>query len=616
MNDETQMYEPQGSSVEAAMLKFLITHEVPVVEMMQQRDKNAIRHAFIPFSPSRKLMTVAYQTNGPDSPVEVIVKGAPEVVIPLCSAQMDSNSTPQRFNGEGTDGEDLLAGTVSHMAQGGVTSEDGNLPTSVKPFVYAYKMMDLNEFLALKEANNFEDEQSKLSLESNLTLVAAFGLEDPLRAETIRTVEELKGSTNVRILSGDHRETVVKVASELGIIDGTNPEENVMSGIEFRQTCSQYSRLTTNPADGEPTYDFVGEPGSAEYKANAKAFKDNLKTKVCALYRAAPEDKHMFVALQKRTKAVCAMTADGINDARALQEASVGFGMGSGCAVAKDSSDIIITDDNFRSLFNSIRWGRNIYDNCRKFIQFQLTINISCLFIVILGGATTGMSPFSVIQLLWINLIMDVLAAIALGTEAPGPELKKDRIKVTDSLILPIMWRTVTSQCTYQAIVMIVMLYAGPTMFDIQYNLVQEPLRDSEGPTNRLVHYTLLFQCFVMMNLFNMWNCRVLSGEIDKEWNIFAGFWRNWYFLIIFLIELNAQYFMIGYAWVGVIFQTAPLTFGMQLTAVLLGLGSWIIAAAVKATPYEWTRIFPQIAEKDDGSDPASRLVARGSGQF
>lgn len=163
---------------------------------------------------------------------------------------------------------------------------------------------------------------------------------------------------------------------------------------------------------------------------------------------------------------------------------------------------------------------------------------------------------------------------------------------------------------------MIIMLYAGPTMFDIPYHLVKEPLRLDGGPSPRLVHYTLLFQCFVMMNLFNMFNCRVVSGEKEKEYNIFANIHKNWYFLIILMIELNAQFFMIGYSWAGIMFQTAPLTFSMQLTAVLLGLGSWIVAAAVKATPFRYTEIFPHMAEKDDGSDPASKLVSRGSNQL
>lgn len=108
---------------------------------------------------------------------------------------------------------------------------------------------------------------------------------------------------------------------------------------------------------------------------------------------------------------------------------------------------------------------------------------------------------------------MDVLAALALGTEAPAEQLKKSRNKVTDDLIIPVMWRTISSQVVYQLIVMIIMLYAGPTMFDIPYNLVKEPLRIDSGPSPRLIHYTLLFQCFVMMNLFNMVNCRVISGE-------------------------------------------------------------------------------------------------------
>lgn len=158
----------------------------------------------------------------------------------------------------------------------------------------------------------------------------------------------------------------------------------------------------------------------------------------------------MFVALMKLSNSRCAYTGDSINDALALSEANVGFGMGGGCDVAKDSSDIIVLDNNFYSVFHAVNWGRNIYDNCRKFIQFQVTVNISTLFIVILGGATLGRSPFSIIQLLWINLVMDVLAALAFATEAPHPgQLKKNRIKISDNMILPVMWRSIFSQVIY-----------------------------------------------------------------------------------------------------------------------------------------------------------------------
>lgn len=165
------------------------------------------------------------------------------------------------------------------------------------------------------------------------------------------------------------------------------------------------------------------------------------------MYRCNPEDKHMFVALMKQQGSNIAVIADGINDVLALEEAMVGFAMGeNGCAVARDASQIILTDDNFVSLFNSIKWGRNMMDNCRKFIQFQMTVNMSCLFIVILGSATLGRPPFSIIQLLWINLVMDVLAALALATEAPHPtELKANNVDESAPIILPVMWRSIYS---------------------------------------------------------------------------------------------------------------------------------------------------------------------------
>ena len=196
---------------------------------------------------------------------------------------------------------------------------------------------------------------------------------------------------------------------------------------------------------------------------------------------------------------------------------------------------------------------------------------------------------------------MDVLAAIALATEAPHPtELKSERIKKNDNSLTPVMWRSISSQVLYQFIVLAVLLYAGPTMFGIPYNLVSSSMRDPEGVASyRMQHYTLLFQSFVMMNLFNMVNCRKLPTEREKELNIFSRIHHNWWFLIVLGIELNLQFFMIGYPFAGIIFSTTTLTLGMQITAVSVGAGSWLVALLVKMTPYRWVSIFPEMSEDE-----------------
>ena len=199
-----------------------------------------------------------------------------------------------------------------------------------------------------------------------------------------------------------------------------------------------------------------------------------MRKQVRAIYRCTPDVKEKFLAgLSELT--TCAVTGHLADDVPAIKQASVGFTLGkSGCDLARASADVIILDDDFNSVYNAVQWGRNLFDNCRKFIQFQLTVNISCIWIVLLGGISLGQSPFSVLELLWVNLIMDVLAAIALSSEAPIPgELRKERVNLKkDALVTPIMWRQIYSQVLYQVLVMTTLLYAAPAMFGIEYNLV------------------------------------------------------------------------------------------------------------------------------------------------
>lgn len=470
-----------------------------------------------------------------------------------------------------------------------------------KVVAIAYRDFDLDEFEHLLASNqNFEVEESRQLIESHLTMAAIFGMHDNARDNISAIVQEVKDAgLEVRLLSGDHIETALYFAETCQI----TPDRSwagEMSGEEVESKLNEWMVEARNESEGGESYKFRNESCKNQ-------FRDEFLKKVFVVYRCTPKQKHMITAAFRQSKKITAVTGRSISDALALKEANVGFAMGlSGCSVAKDHANIIVLDDSFQSVSNAAKWGQNIYDNCRKFIQFQATVNISCLLIVVLGGATLGKSPFSIIQMLWINLFMDVLAAIALATEAPNPQNKRsDRIKLDEEgqivgeIITPYMKRTILSQVVYQFLVMVVLLYLGPLMFDIKYDMVHDSMRNADGhATNRLVHYTLCFHTFVLMNLFNTFNCRTLPCKDEKAYNVFAGIHRNWWFLLIVLAEFNLQFAMIsGFRIMHAVFQTSTLTLGMHITALTLGLGSFGVAALVKATPNELVEKMPAFDE-------------------
>lgn len=359
----------------------------------------------------------------------------------------------------------------------------------------------------------------------------------------------------------------------------------------------------TDEVEGGMTYKFV----SPEAK---QRFKESMAKHILVVWRASPSDKHMFVSAIKQLNTQCAVTGESFNDAMSLKEASVGFAMGNaGCAVAKDNSDIIILDDNYASIMSAAKWGRNLFDNCRKFVQFQMTVNISCIIFVIIGGTTLGKSPFTVFQLLWINLIMDVLAAIALASETPHPtQLRKERIKKKDKIITPFMKRTIMSQVIYQLVVMLTMLYFGEMMFNFcdkiedtdvneecYYDMVNDALTADGGA--RMRHYSFLFQCFVLMNVFNTFNCRKLPSHEDPEYNVFSRLHTNIWFIIVVAAEFVIQWFFATGALKSLLL-TSNLDLPMSITALSLGVGSLIVAAITKATPAELVYKFPDHAEE------------------
>lgn len=242
-----------------------------------------------------------------------------------------------------------------------------------------------------------------------------------------------------------------------------------MTGDEFQKAIGHYERVPNKDNDG--TYDIKFD--------NELLFKD-VRKKLKILARTTSEDKFVLVAGTKIRGGLVAVTGDSITDAESLQKADVGICMGSGCEVAKDNSDLIIMDNDFYSIYRSIKWGKAIYVNIRKFIQFQLTINVVICFITVLGGCTIGRTPLNIIQMLWVNLIMDVLGAIALGTESPGEE-RISRISRKEGIINGVMWRQILCMGIYQIIVMLIFMYFGEMMmFKTSFNLVTAPMRDEE----------------------------------------------------------------------------------------------------------------------------------------
>ncbi|XP_071690101.1 putative calcium-transporting ATPase 11, plasma membrane-type isoform X5 [Rutidosis leptorrhynchoides] len=306
--------------------------------------------------------------------------------------------------------------------------------------------------------------------------------------------------------------------------------------------------------------------------------------------RSLPLDKHKLVTfLRNEFKEVVAVTGDGTNDAPALHEADIGLAMGiAGTEVAKENADVVIMDDNFKTIVYVARWGRSVYINIQKFVQFQLTVNVVALMTNFVSACTSGSAPLTAVQLLWVNMIMDTLGALALATEPPHDGLmKRPPIGRDVNFITKIMWRNIIGQSIYQLVVLGILQYDGKNILSLN------------GPDSTVVLNTMIFNTFVFCQVFNEINSR----DMEKI-NVVSGIFVSWVFVLVMVCTVTFQVIIVEL--LGTFASTVPLSWELWLISVVLGAISLPVGAALKCIPIESSMHIGAV-KQHDGYEPLPR---------
>lgn len=375
---------------------------------------------------------------------------------------------------------------------------------------------------AHKELNVSEIEQDDASLLTDLIYDGFAAIEDPVREDVPEAMHRcLNAGIDVKVITGDNTKTAIEIARESGLwLERDREEVNAISGPDF-------SNLTDEEA-----------------LARAKSIK--------VMSRARPEDKLRLVKLLESMGEVVAVTGDGTNDAPALNYANVGLSMGSGTSVAKESSDIIILNDSFSTVVKAVEWGRSIYHNIQRFIFFQLTVNVAALLTAIAGPLILNEEfPLTIMQVLWINLIMDTLAAIALASEPSDPEVMREKPRDnTESIITPVMWKKI--------------LFAGVGIF------LASMLFMFLNKSQSLEYKTIFFTGFVFMQIWNLLNARVMGSTKSA----FSALWKNKTFIVVLSLIILLQVLIVEFLPSG-LFRTCKI--GIEYWGAIVGVTAIVI---------------------------------------
>ena len=327
-----------------------------------------------------------------------------------------------------------------------------------------------------------------------------------------------------------------------------------------------------------------------------------IEKKLKVLARSHPDEKFILVKGLQNEKHTVAVTGKSTEDAPVLVEANVGFAMDiTGTDISKKVCDIQLLDDSFCSIVTTVKYGRKIIDNIRKFLQFQMTVSIVAMFIVFAGPCIFSESLLTSTQILWINFILNTFAALALATEPPNLNVfDRSPTHQNDLIFNSTMWRNVIGQSIFQVIVLFVLLFKGGDLFDLPY-LQSDPFYPSkeemesmadratdlgwklQEPTQKAQMYSIFFQTFVLMQIFNQINSRKLG---QKEYNVFASFFNNPIFLVLLILTFGIQIFIVQYG--GHYMGTVPLTWKQNGYCFAIGAFSLVWGFILKLVPSKW----------------------------
>uniref|UniRef100_A0A8C2GN39 Calcium-transporting ATPase n=1 Tax=Cyprinus carpio TaxID=7962 RepID=A0A8C2GN39_CYPCA len=558
-----------GNKTECALLGLVLGLKQDYQAVREQIPEEKLYKVYT-FNSVRKSMSTVLQM--PDGSFRLYSKGASEILLRKCSFILGRDDEARAFRAR--DKDEMVKKVIEPMACDGL-----------RTICIAYRELP---------ADPMPDWENETDIVSNLTCITVVGIEDPVRPEVPEAIRKCqRAGITVRMVTGDNINTARAIAAKCGII---HPGDDFLC-IEGKE----FNRRIRN------------EKGEIEQERI-----DKIWPKLRVLARSSPTDKHTLVkgiidSTTAEQRQVVAVTGDGTNDGPALKKADVGFAMGiAGTDVAKEASDIILTDDNFSSIVKAVMWGRNVYDSISKFLQFQLTVNVVAVIVAFTGACITQVHA---VQMLWVNLIMDTLASLALATEPPNEALLlRKPYGRNNPLISRTMMKNILGHAVYQLTIIFTLLFVGEKIFDIDSGR-NAPLH---APPSE--HYTIIFNTFVLMQLFNEINARKIHGER----NVFDGIFSNPIFCSIVLGTFAIQIVIVQFG--GKPFSCSPLNAEQWLWCLFVGMGELIWGQVISSVPTHQLKCLREaghgpapdeimdedLADDEDEIDHAERELRRG----